>query len=51
MEINYERKNKIKFNNLKITKYFKIISKDKFKFKVRAILELQLIIWCDVGFV
>jgi len=40
MEINYERKNKIKLNDLKMTKYLKIISKEKFKFKVRAILEL-----------
>ncbi len=38
--INWEKKNKIKTNKLKMARDLKVISKEEFKIKVRVILEL-----------
>jgi hypothetical protein len=40
MNINCERKNKIKTNKLKMARDLKLISKEEFKIKVKVILEL-----------
>jgi hypothetical protein len=40
MDVNHERKNKININNLKVAQDLNVISKKKFRTKVRAILEL-----------
>ncbi len=40
MDINCERINKVNFNNLKMVQDLNLISKEKFRAKVRAILEL-----------
>jgi hypothetical protein len=39
LDINHKRKNKVKISNLKMVRDLEIISKEKFKAKVRAILE------------
>ncbi len=40
ININHERKSKIKSNNLKTIRDFKVILKEEFKAKVKTILEL-----------
>jgi len=40
MNINCEKKSKIKSNKLKMARDLKVISKEEFKIKVRVILEL-----------
>jgi hypothetical protein len=40
MNINCEKKNKIKTNKLKLARDLKVISKEEFKIKVWVILEL-----------
>jgi hypothetical protein len=46
MDINCERKNKIKIYHLKMIKYLNMISQEEFIIEVRAILELYLTCWC-----
>jgi hypothetical protein len=42
MDINCERKNKVKINHLKKHKHLNMISQQEFRIEVRAILELNL---------
>lgn len=44
MNINCEKKNKIKTNKLKMARDLKVISKEEFKIKVRVILELKIVL-------
>jgi hypothetical protein len=52
MDINREKKNTIKINNLKLARYLEVILKKEFTTKVITILNMYLIVCCEnFGFV
>jgi hypothetical protein len=46
MDLNHERKNKVKIKNLKMAKVLVVIKKRELRIKLRAILELYLVFSC-----